>query len=109
MMMLPVFLGSALLALALPVAAKADVVRFDIIGTASGTLNAVPFTDDPFDIRLIGDNSAVQTIAGPGFQTSELDPLYSASVKLGGLGTSVLTEPTRFGVALSYPPGTATM
>jgi hypothetical protein len=109
MMMLPVVLGSALLALALPLSAKAGVVEFDISGTGSGTLNNVPFTDDAFDIRLIGNNSTVQTTAGPGFETSELDPLYNASVKLEGLGTSVLTEPTRFGAALTYPPGTATM
>jgi hypothetical protein len=88
----------ALLALAVGFSdpAWAAAVEFDITGTASGVLNGTSFADDPFVIKMHGDNFTVQTPES--YTISVIDPLTSASVTLGGLGKSVISFPTRLGI-----------
>jgi hypothetical protein len=78
--------------------ARAATVEFDITGTASGVLNGTSFADDAFVIKMLGDNSTVQNggFFGP---IRVIDPLASASITLGGLGTSVISIPTRLGIS----------
>jgi hypothetical protein len=92
-------LHGALLAFAVGFSAPAwaVAVEFDITGTASGVLNGTAFADDAFVIKMVGDNSTVQS-GPPVAPASVIDPLSSASVTLGGLGASVISIPTRFGI-----------
>lgn len=95
---LPLLSGTLIgLGLALSATAQAELVQFDITGIGSGTLNGTPFTNDAFDIRMLGDNSTVETSSDG--QDTQINPLTSVSIILSGLGTSVISTPTRLGLA----------
>lgn len=90
--------GCALLAgmLLAGVPARADIIDYAISGLGSGSLNGGAFSNQTFTITLVGNTSLETTFPGSNFP--EIDPLNSASIDLGSLGTAVFTDPTRLGV-----------
>jgi hypothetical protein len=85
----------AVLALGTTLSAPSDaaLIEFNITGTGSGSLNSTLFTNDAFNIQMVGDNSTVQVCGG----CIEINPLVSATIYLNGFGNSTLELPTRLG------------
>jgi hypothetical protein len=78
------------------VPAQADIIDYTISGLGSGSLNGSSFSNQAFTITMVGNTSLETTFPGTNFP--EIDPLNSARIELGGLGTAVFTDPTRLGV-----------
>ena len=76
---LPLVLTLALTACSVT-SASATPITYAVSGTASGTLGATAFTNDPITISLMGDTSFVGLNVGP------------ATVTIDGIGTASFTD-----------------
>lgn len=64
-------------------------LNYSIIGTGSGSLGGVSFSNTAFSIDLIGDTDL--------FNGVSIDPLSSATVSISGFDTTTLNIATRLG------------
>ena len=76
--------------------AQAETVIYDIVGSGSGSLNGISFTNDPFVFQLVGDPALAVNPLGTDY--TFINPLTSAAVSIDGFATATFTISTALGI-----------